>query len=271
MLSETGTNFGDKELHDLISNVAIVLVEPREAGNMGSVARAMNNMGLKDLVLVRPRPHLVPQSYRMALNGAPILERAAICDDVSCAVADFDFVVGTTRRSRSVRRVTVSPREGAAEIAPLLRTNRCAVLFGREDRGLTNEEVELCQRLVTIPTSPGAESLNLAQAVLVTAYEVFLAAAEETGRTGDGRSRKLASSSELEGLYGHMEEALLAIGYLDANNPKHMMRVIREVFARAGLDAREVSALRGIFRQLNWHSGSTGLAAGEGSKRAAVR
>ena len=162
-----------------------------------------------------------------------------------------------------------SVSKATAEIVPQLRRNRCAVLFGREDRGLTNEEVEICQRLVTIPTSPEAESLNLAQAVLVLAYEIFLAA----DGSGDGRQEKartLAPNSEMEGLYLHMEAVLLDIGYLDSNNPRHMMRVLREVFSRAALDEREVSALRGIFRQLNWYADSAGAKSGGRGGRAAV-
>lgn len=239
----------------VLGRVAIVLVEPREPGNVGSTARAMANMGLSRLVLVRPPPFLVPEAYRMALAAKPILEGAVVADDLGAALAGFGFVAGTTRRGGAGRRGRVTPRALAAEVNAVAASDEVALLFGREDSGLTNEELQFCQRLVTIPSSAGFGSLNLAQAVLVLAYEMFVAcgAAE-----GPAPARRRATTVELESLYGHMERVLLDIGYLHPENPARMMRVFRRLVGRAGPDDREVRALRGIFRQVSWYAGREG-------------
>jgi tRNA/rRNA methyltransferase len=236
----------------MLSKIAIVLVEPREPGNIGAAARAMANMGLSRLVLVRPPPHLVGDAFKMALAARPILEAAVVADDLGEAVARFGFVAGTTRRAGSGRRGRLSPRALAAELPGVAGANDVAILFGREDSGLTNAELRFCQRLVTIPSSDGFGSLNLAQSVLVVAYEIFIAA----GAAGAGAERpagKRASIADLEGLYAQTERSLLQIGYLDPANPARMMRVFRRLVGRAGPDAREVRALRGIFRQAAWY------------------
>ena len=239
----------------LLDRIAVVLVEPREPGNIGAAARAMANMGLSRLVLVRPPDHLVPDAYRMALAAKPILEGAVVAADLGEALAGFGFVAGTTRRGGSGRRGRITPRALAAELPAVAEANEAALLFGREDSGLTNEELRFCQRLVTIPSSAGFGSLNLAQSVLVLAYEIFLASgAAEVQPAG----RRRATTVELESLYGHMERVLLDIGYLHKENPARMMRVFRRLLGRAGADEREVRALRGIFRQVSWYAGRQG-------------
>ncbi|HWR97385.1 MAG TPA: RNA methyltransferase [Candidatus Methanoperedens sp.] len=238
-----------------LARIAIVLVEPREPGNVGATARAMANMGLSRLVLVRPPPFLVPEAYRMALAAKPILEGALVADDLGAALAGFGYVAGTTRRGGSGRRGRITPRALAGELAGLGGGDDAALLFGREDSGLTNEELQYCQRLVTIPSSAGFGSLNLAQSVLVLAYEVFLACGAAEGAAA---GRRRATTVELENLYGHMERVLLEIGYLHPENPARMMRVFRRLFGRAGPDEREVRALRGICRQVAWYAGRPG-------------
>jgi TrmH family RNA methyltransferase len=244
----------------VLDRVAVVLVEPREAGNIGSVARAMANTGLSRLVLVRPAPHLVPDAFKMALAARPILERARVCGEVAEALGDFGFVAGTTRRGRSGRRARITPRALAAEIPAQAAQNEVAILFGREECGLTNDELKFCHRLVTIPSSDAFPSLNLAQAVMVMAHELFVAAGD--GGTGaPPAAPQRAATGVLEGLYEHMERVLLEIGYLDAANPGRMMGTFRALLGRAGLDAREVTALRGVFRQVSWYARRPG---GEG-------
>jgi tRNA/rRNA methyltransferase len=239
----------------LSDRIAIVLVEPREPGNIGAAARAMANMGLRRLVLVRPPAFLVPEAYRLALAAKPILEGAVVAEDLGGALAGFGFVAGTTRRTGSGRRGRITPRALAAELAGLAQADDAALLFGREDSGLTNEELQFCQRLVTIPSSAGFGSLNLAQSVLVLAYEIFVASGVAEGRPA---GRRRATTVELESLYGHMERVLLDIGYLHPENPARMMRVFRRLLGRAGPDEREVRALRGIFRQVAWYAGRQG-------------
>jgi tRNA/rRNA methyltransferase len=239
----------------MLERVAVVLVEPREPGNIGAAARAMANMGLSRLVLVRPPEYLVGDAFKMALAARPLLESAVVAPDLATALAGFGFVAGTTRRGGSGRRGRVTPRELAAEVPALAAAGDVAVLFGREDSGLTNAELQFCQRLVTIPSSEGFGSLNLAQAVLTVAYEIFLAARPPAG---GGAAPRRAATAELEGLFGQMEAVLLEIGYLHPENPARMMRVFRRLIGRAGPDAREVQALRGIFRQVAWYAGSRG-------------
>lgn len=238
----------------MLEKIAIILVEPREPGNIGATARAMANMGLSRLVLVRPPEHLVPDAFKMALAARPILESAVVVDEIAAALSGFGFVAGTTRRTGAGRRGRVTPRQLAAEVPALAVANDVAILFGREDSGLTNAELQYCQRLVTIPTSEGFGSLNLAQSVLAVAYEIFLVAAA-TGPGVPGRQARRAPTADLEGLYAQMEQVLLEIGYLDPVNPAHMMRVFRRLLGRSGPDAREVRALRGIFRQVEWYVG----------------
>jgi tRNA/rRNA methyltransferase len=192
----------------------------------------------------------------MALAARPILESAVVADDLGSALAGFGFVAGTTRRGGAGRRGRIWPRALAAELPELCAGNDIAVLFGREESGLTNEELQFCQRLVTIPTSEGLASLNLSQAVLVLAYEIHLAAVSAAEDRPPAQRR--APTAELEGLYGQMERVLLEIGYLHPENPARMMRVFRRLLGRAGPDAAEVRALRGIFRQVAWFAGRHG-------------
>ena len=241
----------------MLEKIAIVLVEPREPGNIGAVARAMANMGLSRLVLVRPPDHRVAAAFKMALAARPILEAAVVVDGLAQALGGFGFVAGTTRRPGAGRRGRVTPRQLASELPAVAAANDVAILFGREDCGLTNDELQYCQRLVTIPSSEGFGSLNLAQSVLAIAYEIFLVD-DSSGSGGPGPPARRAPTADLEGLYAQMERVLLHIGYLDPANPAHMMRVFRRLLGRAGPDAREVKALRGIFRQVDWYVGRHG-------------
>lgn len=255
---------GDRGGGAALEKVAIVLVEPREPGNIGAAARAMANMGLSRLVLVRPPDHLVADAFKMALAARPILEAAVVADNLTQALGGFGFVAGTTRRGGGGRRGRVTPRQLASELPAVAAANDVAILFGREESGLTNEELQYCQRLVTIPSSEGFGSLNLSQSVLVIAYELFLG----VGGSGPGGASvapaRRAPTAELEGLYGQMERVLLEIGYLEPTNPARMMRVFRRLLGRAGPDGREVKALRGIFRQVAWYAGQHAGQSGAG-------
>jgi tRNA/rRNA methyltransferase len=237
-----------------LARIAVVLVEPREPGNIGAAARAMANAGLSRLVLVRPPEFLVPAAFRMALAARGILESALVAADLGEALSGFGFVAGTTRRGGTGRGGRVTPRQLAAEVLAAAADNDCALLFGREDNGLTNSELRFCQRLVTIPTHEGFGSLNLAQAVLLVAHEIFVAG-EAAGAGAVASGRRRAPTEDLEGLYAQMERVLLQIGYLHPQNPGRMMRVFRSLIGRAGPDAREVRALRGVLRQVSWYAG----------------
>jgi tRNA/rRNA methyltransferase len=191
----------------------------------------------------------------MALGGREILDRAEVVSELDTALENFRFVVGTTRREGGSRKGRISPRVLAAEVARLSLENETALLFGREDRGLTNEELKYCHRLVTIPSTSEQQSLNLAQAVMIVTYELFIAGNGSLTASLEEAVRKLAPHAHLEDLYGHMENALRRIDYLHERNPQRMMGVFRRILARAALDEREVRALRGIFHQIEWYAG----------------
>jgi tRNA/rRNA methyltransferase len=232
-------------------SVAIILVEPQSPGNVGMVCRAMKNMGLGALRLVNPCQIDHPDAAKFAVSAKDLLEKAEIFPSLAEALADMPLSVATTRRHGKYRQEIDTP----AEIAARIRAdgvNRAALVFGREDSGLTTDEVALCRWQATIPTADEYGSLNLAQAVLIFCYELF--------KSGDiplfGQERSLATGSELETLYGHMERSLLRIGFLNPQNPAHLMRTLRRIYARAELDQREVSVLRGLMSQIDWAADS---------------
>ncbi len=232
--------------------IRIVLVRPQGLMNIGSVARAMKNMGFRELALVDPAASsLHPDARFMAVRAQDVLEGARVFSRLADAVADCTWMVGTTRRRGKGRESVINPRQMAEEIIEVAQQNRVAVVFGPEDKGLTNRDLDLCQRLVTIPAHEEFGSLNLAQAVMVICYEIYVAAYL---KEASPRARRLAASEEMEGMYGHMEEVLLHIGFLDENNPKRMMAVLRKIFGRAKLNSREVKIIRGICRQVNWYN-----------------
>lgn len=242
---------GAKEVS--LKDLRIVLARPQGMMNIGSAARAMKNAGLTELALVDPAaPPLHPDARLMAVRAQDILEDALIFSHLVDAIADCTWVIGTTRRKGKEREGVVDPRQMASEIAEIAQHEKVAVVFGPEDRGLSNRDLDLCQRLVTIPAHEEYGSLNLAQAVMIICYEIYLAARHHEAAS---RTSRLATSMELEGMYHHMEEALIRIGFLDQNNPKRIMAVLRRIFGRAKLNPREVKILRGIYRQTNWYAG----------------
>ncbi len=239
----------------LLSNIDIVLVGTLQSGNIGSVARAMANTGMTSLVLVRPCCTIDQQAYSMATHGARILRSARILPTLREALTDTVHAVGTTARERRWRDCFDHCELGARAV-PHAMAGRVALVFGPEDAGLSNDELELCDEVTTIATAPGAASLNISQAVLLVCYELFTASCKAQS---DSVSRQEpAPASMTEAMYDHMREALLAIGYLNPQNPAHTLGMIRRVLSRAGLSVPEVRMLRGIFRQLVWYVRSKG-------------
>lgn len=224
----------------------VVLVRPKSAGNVGSVARAIKNFGAGDLVLVAPRGDRGSAAEAMAVHAIDVLQRSRRVETLAEAIADCAWVVGTTCRGGSYRRHPLSPREAAARMVALGSTP-VALVFGPEDHGLSNDDLKLCHELVTIPTHADYASLNLAQAVLVCLYECFVArhpASEATARP--------APAAALERMVQGLGRALLDIGFLHGGNPEHIMFAIRRIFGRAHLDAREVAIWLGVARQISW-------------------
>jgi tRNA/rRNA methyltransferase len=178
-----------------------------------------------------------------------IVEHMAVYDDLLQAIGPFHYVVGTTARTGAHRPALTTPRRLAREVIPMAQENPVAVLFGPEDRGLSNEHLRYCHTITTIPTS-GFSSLNLAQAVMIVCYEIFLASKKPAQEIVP----RLANKFELEGMYAHLKEVLLKIGFLDPQNPEHWMLNIRRFLSRVPLRAREVRVIRGVCRQMDWYS-----------------
>jgi tRNA/rRNA methyltransferase len=212
------------------------------------VCRAMKNMGLEDLRLVKGCSTDHFEARKFAVSAADLLERSVSFQTLQEALADREFTVATTRRHGKYRNEIFSPRQIAVKLRAEAGTKRAAIVFGREDNGLTTDELALCRWHATIPTSKEYGSLNLAQAVLIFCYELFSRDEEKPHEA----ARSAASTSELEGLFGHMEKSLLRIGFLNRQNPAHLMRSLRRIMARAGLDSREVAIMRGMMSQVDW-------------------
>lgn len=234
----------------MLENVRIVLVEPKGSGNIGSVARAMKNMGLRDLALVGGGRTRSFWARAMAVHAKEILEEARRFKSLREAVADCGLVVGTTCRGGLYRSHSRAPRAEAPRIVAAARRGKCALVFGPEDHGLSNRDLKYCQRLITIPTHPDYPSLNVAQAVIVCLYELFLASQKKAPQERIAR----ASAESVERLFDRMRRSLLKIGFLDPQNPEHILLALRRLLGRAGLEERDVRILTGLFRQIEWYA-----------------
>jgi tRNA/rRNA methyltransferase len=241
----------------LFKRLRFVLVETSRPGNIGAAARAIKNMGFSELVLVNPRfadATTQEEAVAFASGAQDILTSAKIVGSIEEALIDCNYAAAVSARLREFSPPILSPRLLASHLTT--RTDlHAALIFGNERFGLPNEIVEKCNVLVNIPSNPDYSSLNLAQALQVLAYEARIAA------LGDDANRSLsnteigfqgepASMAQIEGMYAHLEEALVAIDFLDANNPKKLMPRLKRLFSRTQLEAEEVNILRGIAKQV---------------------
>ena len=233
-------------------NIRIVLVNTSHPGNIGGVARAMKNMKFEQLHLVEPRKFPHPEADARASGATDILEAAKVHASLEEAIADCHIVVGTSARGRHIPWPVVDPRELSGVLESVSDEKQVAIVFGREDRGLTNEELHLCHHHVHIPSNPDFSSLNIAAAVQVITYELRMAslyaeqASEHKPQWGTDWDIDLAESADLERLFQHMEETLVDIDFLDPDNPRQLMPRLRRLYLRALLDKVEVNVLRGI-------------------------
>jgi TrmH family RNA methyltransferase len=225
-----------------LDSVSIVLVNTKTPANIGAVARCMMNTGISRLVLVRPPRDPDGEALKLAAGAEVVLRSALTFPSLQEAVADHHLVIGTSRHLTRHRRNISSPRDMAERLVPLLSHNRLALVFGREVNGLDKDDLSLCHELIAIPSSDAFPSLNLSHAVMIVAYELFLATHAEM----PADSRTLASAGDLDGFYRHLEDVLRDIDFLDASNVDHMMFSLRQLFGRARLEPRDVSILRGI-------------------------
>lgn len=237
--------------NSLFSRLRFVLVETSHPGNIGAAARAMKTMGFSELVLVRPRfADALRQDDAIAFaSGAlDVLENAKVVETLAQALDGVQYAAALSSRLREYSPPVVSPREFAAVVAPQAEL-QAALVFGSERYGLSNDSVMQCQALVNIPANPVYSSLNLAQAVQLLAYECRVASDSEPADPSDSRigfQGELASAEQVEGMYVHLEHALVELGFLDAANPKKLMPRLRRLFSRTGLETEEVNILRGI-------------------------
>jgi len=229
-------------------NLSIVMVRPRYSENIGSASRAMCNMGIKHLIVVSPENYDLEKVRKLATHAASaVVEKIEIFEDLKTALSPFNYVVGTTARLGGERLGVSSPSEMAVKLIEISRKSKVAILFGPEDRGLLNEDIRLCHELVNIPASEFS-SLNVAQAVLIMCYEIFLAGTEEKVKFAP----RLASRFELDGMYDNVKDILVRINYINPENPDYWMNKVRHFFTRMELRAGEVSIIRGICRQIDW-------------------
>lgn len=251
---------------DALSRLAVVLFSPKFSENVGSTARAMANMGVSELIVVSPQDYDPGRARALATQkGQPILEAMTVTDDLAGALAPFEMVYGTTARTGGWRKGMLTPETAAARGVDILRSGAsAAVVFGPEDRGLTNDETRICGRLITIPTSVAASSLNLAQAVLIVLYEFFKASLKMPFKPGGPPDSRQATHEEREALFANLQEALLAIDFLKDDNPEYWMLPVRRFADRVGLKRNEFNLLMGICRQMKWAAGAKPAGKGKG-------
>ncbi len=243
----------------LYDKFTFVLVRPAIAGNIGAAARALKNMGFHRLRLVAPPEFDRKAAATMAVHAADVVHEARIYDDLLSSVGDHTLTVGTTCRKGSYRRHARELREVTIELVKAAQANRIAIIFGPEANGLSNDDLELCQELIVIPTSPAYPSLNLAQAVAIVAYELRMAlreaiGAEKANANAEPHNTLFARApvEAVEMMIRRLEEVLLEIGFLSPDNPQRIMLALRALFGRAGLSQRELDILNGIVSQVRW-------------------
>lgn len=237
----------------MLDNIRVVLVNTSHPGNIGGAARAMKNMGLSRLVLVDPRDFPSPEAEARASGASNVLENAQVVATLEEALVGCTVVLGTSARDRSLPWPLVDPREcGEKVIDEAGQGKQIALVFGREHAGLTNDELQRCHFHVHIPSNPDFSSLNLAAAVQVLGYEVrmaWLAGNRPPAAAAADKTEELATSDEMERFYGHLQDTLVDIAFLDPEKPRHLMARLRRLFGRSAVNKSEMSILRGILTE----------------------
>jgi len=232
----------------ILDRFVVVLNEPQDVVNIAGTARAMLNMGLRRLRLVRPAEFDAYRITGIAHGSEALIEAAEFHESLEEALADAAHVVGTTARRRAPRYVWQHPRAAAPELVALAGVSEgpIALVFGREDKGLSNEQLDLCDRVLTVPVDPEYPSLNLAQAVLLITYEIAQAVPEGVALPRPRRYAPLAHPEELRRLFEDWDRALELIEFYKSRNPQSILRTLRAIVRRARLDAREAKLVRAI-------------------------
>lgn len=235
-----------------LTRTAIVLVRPQIPANIGAAARVVRNMGLGRLIVVRPKRWNLDKMCSLAVRTGReiILEEMGLVTTLAEAVADCELVISTTARTGKLRKPSGSPRKILSQAVEVLPENRIALVFGPEDKGLTNDELAMCDRQVFIPVNDAASSINLAQAVMILAYELRLAAMEAGLNPAPGP--KLATSAEVQGMYDHLQQTLSGLDSVEHHNLTVWMEAFRRIYGRARLQPHEVRLIRGFCRKVAW-------------------
>lgn len=231
----------------MLTNIRIVLVGTTHPGNIGAVARAMKNMALEHLYLVQPK--IFPSAYATsrASGAVDILSQATVCENLQEAIAECSLVIGASARSRTISWPVITPRACAEKLTYEAVNQKVALVFGRENSGLKNTELDLCQYLLNIPCNPEFSSLNLAAAVQVISYELYMVSGLSAD-IKDVREDSLASASQMQSFYQHLQQTLSDIGFMHPDKSRSIMRRLRRIYNRAQLDAKELDILRGILK-----------------------
>jgi len=245
-----------------LSAIRIVLVQTSHPGNIGATARAMKNMGLSNLYLVSPKDFPSGVALGRAASALDVLDNAVVVDTLEAAIADCGLVIGTSARSRGIPWPMVTPEECGEKLVAACRQNSVALVFGREDSGLSNEELRQCHFHVQIPTNPAYSSLNVAAAVMVLCYEIHRAAlkAEDArdAATEDDWDQPLSTVADMNGYMAHLEEVLTRIDFLDPKAPRQLMTRLRRLYTRIRPDRMEINILRGMLTAIQTHLDKAG-------------
>jgi len=236
-------------------NISVILVEPQGPINIGACCRVMQNFGFSDLRLINPcQEYKSKDARKMALNAKGMLEKVSLFKSLSLALADCNIAFGTTRRSGKYRSDFIFPDITAKKIQKYDDNIKIALVFGREDTGLTTDELKTCQYFVTIPTNDSFASMNLSHAIGILLYEIDKACKtpNDSEAASSIKEQELANGKELEQMYAHMRETLIKIEYLDPQNPDHLLKSYRKIFGKSELTSRDVRIIRGLISKIDW-------------------
>ena len=232
----------------MLENIRIVLSNTSHPGNIGATARAMKTMELSHLYLVSPKRYPDAEATARASGADDLLARATVCADLETAIAGCQLVIGASARSRRIPCPIIDPASCAQQAVAESGQGEVAILFGCEQSGLSNAEIDRCQSLVQIPTNPEYGSLNLASAVQIIGYEILVAQRQATGSSAgqDMPEHVPVAAEELERYFEHLESVLVRLDFLDPKNPRKLMRRLRRLYNRARPDENEINILRGV-------------------------
>ena len=231
---------------DLLNSVRVVLVGTTHPGNIGATARAMKNMGIVNLALVKPKDFPSNEAIYRSKAAKDVLESAQIYENLEDAVSDCELVIGTSARGRTVPWPVLDPKDAADRVAVHSENNKVAIVFGREDRGLTNQELGLCNLHVHIPADPEYSSLNLSQAVQILVYEIRVSILKDQ-EYEEYWDVDLATNEQTERLIDHMDELMKEVEFYDVQNPRKLLLRVRRFFKRSRIDVMEANIFRGLF------------------------